>query len=59
MTCLGPLCWQGQGHSAIVLDQKQAALWRVAQEALTVEIAEEGGVAMVELRTVQHMSCHP
>ena len=51
-TGFSPLCRQGQGHSAIVLDRKQVALWRVVQEAVTVGIVKEGGVAVVELWAV-------
>ncbi len=34
------------------------ALWRVAQEAVTVGIAEEGDVAVVMLQAAQCPSCH-
>ncbi len=52
------LCWHGQGHSAIVLDQVQVALWKVALEAMTAEIAEGGGVAVGVLRVAQCLSRH-
>ena len=56
---LRPALLARTGHSAIVSDQKQVALWRAAQEAVTVGIlAEEGGVVVVEMRAVQRLSRH-
>jgi hypothetical protein len=34
------------------------ALWKVALEAMTAEIAEGGGIAVGVLRVAQHLSRH-